>query len=569
MVETLDGVVVTEYQSDSHEGTAGEDDAAAFEFAEHLAIRAGGPVIRAVVLIGEAASPAGFHIIARYPRLVIQMGTVAALACSAPASWYRFLVVASGSCNQFALFSRFGTELRGETLNVVHSGDLANVIRLLNIDRCLTSDDLNLTDCRLREISPVGRKLRNGGISRFANELLSREGVVHRADRTSVAVPRTVNYSVIRPQLAVFDPREPSLVETVGSRPVLFVSERRVANLYSDAWTNYARQNLSFASEVILDLNESTKSWSQVHDICSHALEAGLSRTGIIVGIGGGVTLDVTGFAASVFHRGIGFVRIPTSLVGLIDVAVGIKQAVNSHGRKNLLGSFYPPLASINDYRFLATLPPAEISCGLAEILKMALLRDPLLLGMLESDGPELLASHFAAPALIAREVLLRAELLMMEELTPNLFEGTLSRYVDFGHTFSPAIETASHHRIPHGRAVAIDMLISTALGVVLDCAQCSLLDRLIALLPKLGLLAWDELVPPSGLLFDALKDIELHRGGSLNLVVVTEPGKPVFLQTPSPNQLDAALALLRSCIESPGCVISRANQRVYARTGV
>jgi 3-dehydroquinate synthase len=207
----------------------------------------------------------------------------------------------------------------------------------------------------------------------------------------------------------------------------------------------------------------------------------------------------------------------------------------------------------------------AEISCGPAEIFKMVLLRDPLLLEMLERDGPKLLASHFAAPSLVAREVLLRAELLMMEELTPNLFEGTLSRYVDFGHTFSPAIETGSDCRIPHGRAVAIDMLISTALAIVLDRAVPSLLDRLINLLAKLGIPAWDELVPTSRVLCAGLKDIELHRGGSLNLVVVTEPGKAVFLQTPTASQLDAPMRLLRSSVESSGCVIPRPNQQVYA----
>jgi hypothetical protein len=248
--ETLDGVVVSDYQSTSQGGVGGED-ADAYGFAEQLAILAGGPVIRAVVLVGQSPCLAGFRIVASYPRLVIQMGAPAVLAYSAPASWDRFLVLASDSCNPFALFSRTGTELRGEMLNVEQSADLAILIRVLNIDRCLTTEDLAVTDDGLWEIVAVDRKLRNGAISRFDNELLGREGVPHRADRSTMAVLRSVNYSAIRPQLAVLDPRESSLSDAVESRPVLIVSETNMANIYSDAWRNYARQSLSFAGEVI------------------------------------------------------------------------------------------------------------------------------------------------------------------------------------------------------------------------------------------------------------------------------------------------------------------------------
>lgn len=163
------------------------------------------------------------------------------------------------------------------------------------------------------------------------------------------------------------------------------------------------------------------------------------------------MTLDIAGLAASVFRRGVDYIRVPTTLVGLADVAVGIKQGVNALGKKNVIGTFYPPLASINDYRFAQTLHRREIACGMAEIVKVGLLRDPVLLNLLKSYGHELSCSRFGSPAWAAAEVANRAELLTMEELAPNLFEKDLARLVDFGHTFSPAIETLSRFEIPHG----------------------------------------------------------------------------------------------------------------------
>ena len=239
--------------------------------------------------------------------------------------------------------------------------------------------------------------------------------------------------------------------------------------------------------------------------------------------------------------------RVPTTLVGLVDVAVGIKQGVNAYGKKNLIGSFYPPVASINDYRFLATLERREIACGFAEIVKMALLRDPALLALLERHGAELLESRFAAPAHIARQVTRRAELLMMEELAPNLFEENLARLVDFGHSFSPAIEMASNYQIPHGYAVALDMLLSLAL------ASPDLLPRMTALFKTLGLPCWDARMPEGAALLHALADIRRHRGGSLNLVVLRRPGEPYFLRAVSQRDLARALERLDAHIHGAG----------------
>lgn len=183
----------------------------------------------------------------------------------------------------------------------------------------------------------------------------------------------------------------------------------------------------------------------------------------------------------------------------------------------------------------------------MAEIIKMALLRDSGLLTLLEQHGRDLFLSRFSKPSDVAKEVALRAELLMLEELTPNLFERDLARLVDFGHTFGPLIESSSGFEIPHGYAVGLDMLLSTALAVVLGIADSELLSRLTLLLQSVGVPVCDADMPGAEAFWKGLNEVRQHRGGLLNLVVVSGPGSPHFLQSVSQSELSSALAVLRN----------------------
>ncbi len=564
-------VLVAACEAASGELPAGHRDAESFcRFAEHLASQAGGPSVRAVVLLDSRLGEAQPVILARYPRLVLRMSRPCALAHTAPKSWRRFLSVESVPAFRAFIHWRTPSGLHSEKLHVEKAAELTTVARLLGVDRCLFAADAPPApiDVSFQETLAADVRAEITGATRFARSLLKKRGLRHADNRSTLTVQRQTTYSIFRPPLAVFDPADSTLSNLVAHRPVLLVSDLTVAAIYAPAWRRYSRQKLALAGELLLDLSEKSKAWNQVHDICGYALQCGLPRNGVIIAVGGGVTLDVVGFAASIFRRGVHYLRIPTSLVGLVDVAVGVKQGVNSHGKKNLLGSFYPPLASINDYRFLKSLPAGEISCGMAEILKMALLRDPVMFEQLEQFGVDLVDSRFSRPPVLAEELLRRAELLMLEELAPNLFERTFARLVDFGHTFSPVIETATQHQIPHGRAVALDILISAALAVTLGHADTCLLKRLIALLPNLGLPVWDELVPSSDVLFDALPGIASHRGGSLNLILVAEPGRSLILHSLSRSDLNSALRLLKQSIPAPAGGAFLQN-RAYARTAV
>jgi 3-dehydroquinate synthase len=359
-----------------------------------------------------------------------------------------------------------------------------------------------------------------------------------------MSVTRTIEYEVRHVKRPVFDLGEHELANLVGSRQVLLVVDTLVWQRHGAAIEAYASLRLDCLDIRCIGGLESDKTLEAASALCAAAAQARLPRDGVFIGVGGGVVLDVTGFAAAMYRRGVPFVRVPTTLVGLIDVSVGIKHAVNFGGKKNLLGAFYPPLGSINDSSFLATLPPRHIACGLAEIVKIGLACDAELFTLVERFGATLLASSFRTPSAVADEVLLRAEYAMMSELAPNLFETTLRRPADFGHTFSPLLEVASNYELAHGEAVALDMLVSTAIAIGRGLCDPVILVRLLDFYRDVGLpTAHPQLAPE--LLLRAAAETREHRGGHLNLVVPTAAGATAFIQEVEAGELGRAIASL------------------------
>jgi 3-dehydroquinate synthase len=395
----------------------------------------------------------------------------------------------------------------------------------------------------------VDRVERHTGAVKFHNTMRRTSGVWEaRSSNTvsfNVAARREVKYTVIHPSCHVFDPEEMAIAKTVGNAPVLVAFDRVLDPLYGAGMRQYFEEKpgVNLIGFVDVDGSEQNKSWSQVERVCEAAVRHNLRRDGIMIAIGGGVTLDVVGMAAAIFRRGTRFVRIPTTLVGLVDVGVGVKQGVNFLGRKNILGAFYSAMGSINDPSFLQTLSRRDLVCGLAEIIKMAIVRDGELFTVLEKHGRELLDSSFQGPCDVSQEVMSRAEISMMRELQPNLYEENLQRLVDFGHTFSPEIEARSNFEIPHGEAVGFDMLISTHIAVHHDGKLCrpELLERMIALYDVIGLPIAQTCCSAEDLC-RSLQKARAQRGGSLNLVVPTGTGSATFIQDVAFAQISRAL---------------------------
>ncbi|MFF4579738.1 sedoheptulose 7-phosphate cyclase [Streptomyces sp. NPDC001389] len=339
----------------------------------------------------------------------------------------------------------------------------------------------------------------------------------------------------------VLAPENPLLADYCDDRRVVAFLSPTVDRLYGRQLRAYlgARLAPESWSAVVLEGGEHRKTMASVEEICARAKLAGLDRRGVMLAVGGGVTCDLVGFAAAIYSRGVRYIKVNTTLVGQVDVGVGVKTGVNALGVKNMLGAYHPAHASLNDPAFLQTLPPRHIRCGLGEIAKMAIIKDAALFRVLE-ECPEVFQRPNPSSAWLSQtglgqrgveDYVLRTSMaLMMEELCPNLREHDLARLVDFGHTFSPVIETASEYRIAHGESVAIDMALSSELARVLGLIEAEEGERIIRLLVALGLPVHDPATCTPDLMSRALESSWERRGRRLHLVVPGGIGSGVFV---------------------------------------
>ncbi|WAL97151.1 sedoheptulose 7-phosphate cyclase [Streptomyces sp. Je 1-369] len=269
-----------------------------------------------------------------------------------------------------------------------------------------------------------------------------------------------------------------------------------------------------------------------------------------LIVIGGGVLMDIVGLASSLYRRGTPFIRVPTTLIGLVDAGVGAKTGVNFNGHKNRLGTYFPADLTLLDRTFLATLDRRHIGNGLAEILKIALIKDARLFDLLESHGPLLLNEKFQGESEsgedAAREVVHRAIQGMLEELQPNLWETKLERSVDYGHTFSPTVEMRALPALLHGEAVCVDMALTTALARRRGLIDDADARRVYDVMHGLELPAWDDLLDQPELLTAALLDTVRHRNGQQRLPLPVGIGDVTFVNDVTERELLDAVAELR-----------------------
>jgi 3-dehydroquinate synthase len=315
---------------------------------------------------------------------------------------------------------------------------------------------------------------------------------------------------------------------------------------YLDAWLQPQQWSVA-----VLPSGEWNKTLSGATRVWELLRRHRLDRHGLLLAVGGGVVCDLVGFAASVYARGMDHIKVNTTLVGQVDVGVGVKTGVNFGETKNLLGAFHPAHASINDRTFLRTLDTRELRCGLAEIIKMAIIRDHQLFETIEGHHLGLLGRQ---PGVVADEieryVVETSMRLMLEELWPNLREKRLERLVDFGHTFSPVIEVASGYTVRHGEAVAVDMALSTRIAVLLGLLDEESCQRVLTLLQRVGLPIFHQQTCTPAQMHRALRDAFERRARRINLVVPTAVGAATFVRKPAdlPDRiLDQALADLVS----------------------
>ncbi len=236
---------------------------------------------------------------------------------------------------------------------------------------------------------------------------------------------------------------------------------------------------------VVLDFpaGEASKTRARKEHLEDRLLDRGVGRDACIVAVGGGVSLDLAGFVAATFLRGVPWVAIPTSLLAQVDASIGGKTGVDTPHGKNLVGAFHQPSCVIADPDLLATLPAAEWPNGLAEMVKHGMVADPELFGWLERNATPLAAPGTIDPWPIRRCIELKAGIVAGDER-----EAGRRAVLNFGHTAGHAIERAANWAIPHGEAVALGMRIESRIAVRLAGLGEEARLRLVALLDALGL---------------------------------------------------------------------------------
>jgi 3-dehydroquinate synthase len=259
-------------------------------------------------------------------------------------------------------------------------------------------------------------------------------------------------------------------------------------------------------------------------DLLRHINDVGLDRQSFLIVIGGGAVLDTASFAAALAHRGIRVVRLPTTVLAQADSGIAVKNGVNLFGKKNFIGTFVPPFAVVNDTMALDTLQHRDKIAGVAEAIKVALLRSPDLFAYIERHRRNIGAGDREALSILVQ----RSTRLHLEHICGNgdPFELGSARPLDFGHWAAHKLESLTSHRLRHGEAVAIgmaiDLLYSCAKGF-LDRISC---ERILLVLEAVGLPLWDSALnerAANGCLaiIAGLQEFREHLGGELHVTLL------------------------------------------------
>ena len=345
-----------------------------------------------------------------------------------------------------------------------------------------------------------------------------------------------------------FDIKNPELAQSYHNfGRCLAVVDRNVNRLYGSQIEAYFKHYNIDLTVFELVITEPTKTLETFEAIIDGFADFGLVRKEPVLVVGGGLTTDVAGFACASYRRRTNYIRIPTTLIGLVDAGVAIKVAVNHGKLKNRLGAYHAPKKVILDFSFLQTLPTSEVRNGMAELVKIAVVSNSEVFELLAEYGEELLNTHFGyidaseKIKLVAQEVTYKAIQTMLELETPNLHELDLDRVIAYGHTWSPTLELAPSVPLLHGHAVNIDMALTATIAQLRDYITVAERDRILGLMSKIGL-ALDHPLLDIDLLWYATESITQTRDGLQRAAMPKPIGECCFVNDLTIEELEAAL---------------------------
>jgi 3-dehydroquinate synthase len=307
--------------------------------------------------------------------------------------------------------------------------------------------------------------------------------------------------------------------EVLPDRRVAMIADTHVHELYRSGRLGSVPADFETLTFEPGEQSKTRETWARLTDAL---MEREFGRDSAVIALGGGVTGDLAGFVAAAYMRGIPYVQVPTTLLAMLDAAVGGKTGVDTPHGKNLVGAFHPPAAVIADPRALTALPDREYRAGLPEAVKHGLIADGAYFAWMETATAALLRRDPPALShLIRRSVEIKAEVVGLDER-----ESGRRAILNAGHTVAHALEQASEYRLPHGEAVALGLIVECRLAEQLGVASAGLEERLTSLLDSLGLPTRLPFPLDRSALLAAMERDKKNRGGKVHLALATKVGE-------------------------------------------
>ncbi len=363
-----------------------------------------------------------------------------------------------------------------------------------------------------------------------------------------VTYQHTIEYEVVNaPDLFRPDNRALLSVGRIENARRFIVVDENVERLISKPLRHYFAHNSIEIKIVTLPGGEACKTLDSYLKIARELDAFPIHRRDEpIIAIGGGVLTDVVGFLASTYRRGLPHINVPTTLIGYVDAAIGVKTGVNFNDHKNRIGAFSAPQLVLLDRAFLKTLPRRHILNGVCEIIKLAIIKDAGLFGLLEAAGAWSVRAQFQDET--GGAILDRSIGGMLDELQSNLLEQDLARRMDFGHTFSYGLETRPEADLLHGEAVLLDISLSCLLARSRNLLSQGETERIFRLMNGLGMILDTSCLDPAHL-WHSLEERTCHRNGLQRVPLPHGIGGCVFVNDIGPDELEAGVRLMEDWI--------------------
>ncbi len=362
-------------------------------------------------------------------------------------------------------------------------------------------------------------------------------------EQTAVRLADRYLRVISREELAIIDVEAPGhgpvvlgtgALGRIAAKISIAIPRARTAALITDPRAKEAADVVAVAlqdsgldvARIELPGGEESKSLSVLGHALTSLREQGIEPTDVVVAIGGGAVLDAAGFAAATYARGISLVNVPTTLLAMVDAALGGKVAIDHAGAKNLVGTFHPPRLVLADPAVLASLPERDLRTGLAEVVKAGILASPLLLDVLETDDPTARLEWIVEQAVRIKAGYVAAD--------PR--DTDVRRSLNLGHTFAHAIEAASDFEVSHGEAVAMGLVAAAEMGARNGITAPELADRTRVILERLELPTAAPRELDTEHLASAMAADKKRRSGKA-IFVVPAPGGAALLEGIDPAE--------------------------------